>query len=104
MFSSKEKLHAVHSDRRNHAERNHGDGSNHTGAATRSGLAACDRSALARRKQFYPIGGPGPHREGRLHECSGLAKDDQGIWRGTASKNGKSVKVSLDYKGNISEN
>src|ERR1700730_7899756 len=35
---------------------------------------------------------------------SGLAKDDQGIWRGTAFKNGKSVKVSLDYKGNISEN
>ena len=34
----------------------------------------------------------------------GLTKDDQGIWRGTASKNGKSVKISLDYKGNISEN
>ena len=34
----------------------------------------------------------------------GLAKDDQGIWRGTASKNGKTVKISLDYKGNISEN
>jgi putative membrane protein len=33
-----------------------------------------------------------------------LTKDDQGIWRGTASKNGKAVKVSLDYKGNISEN
>jgi putative membrane protein len=34
----------------------------------------------------------------------GLTKDDQGIWRGTASKNGKSVKISLDYKGNVSEN
>jgi Peptidase propeptide and YPEB domain len=34
---------------------------------------------------------------------SDLKKDDQGIWRGTAMKNGKSVKVSLDYKGNISE-
>jgi putative membrane protein len=34
----------------------------------------------------------------------GLTKDDQGIWRGTASKDGKSVKISLDYKGNISEN
>jgi len=34
----------------------------------------------------------------------GLKKDDQGIWRGTASKNGKAVKVGLDYKGNISEN
>ena len=34
----------------------------------------------------------------------GLSKDDQGIWRATASKNGKTVKISLDYKGNISEN
>jgi putative membrane protein len=37
-------------------------------------------------------------------DVGALKKDDQGIWRGTASKNGKSVKVSLDYKGNISEN
>ncbi|SDR59501.1 putative membrane protein [Rhizobiales bacterium GAS113] len=35
---------------------------------------------------------------------SRLAKDEQGIWRGTASKDGKSVKVSLDYKGNVTEN
>jgi putative membrane protein len=35
---------------------------------------------------------------------NGLTKDDQGIWRGTASKNGKPVKIGLDYKGNISEN
>ncbi|WP_245197484.1 DUF4142 domain-containing protein [Labrys sp. LIt4] len=31
----------------------------------------------------------------------GLAKDDKGIWRGNATKNGKSVSVGLDYKGNI---
>jgi len=37
-------------------------------------------------------------------EVSGLKKDDQGIWRGSASKSGKPVKVSLDYKGNVSEN
>ena len=36
-------------------------------------------------------------------DVSSLKKDDQGIWRGTASKNGKTVNVSLDYKGNISE-
>jgi putative membrane protein len=30
-----------------------------------------------------------------------LAKDDKGIWRGTATKDGKSVSVGLDYKGNI---
>jgi sporulation protein YlmC with PRC-barrel domain len=32
---------------------------------------------------------------------SDLRKDDQGIWRGTAMKDGKSVSVALDYKGNI---
>jgi hypothetical protein len=32
---------------------------------------------------------------------SGLKKDDQGIWRGTATKDGKAVAVALDYKGNV---
>jgi hypothetical protein len=32
---------------------------------------------------------------------SGLKKDDQGIWRGTAMKDGKTVNVALDYKGNV---
>ncbi len=31
-----------------------------------------------------------------------LKKDDKSIWRGTATKDGKSVGVSLDYQGNIS--
>jgi putative membrane protein len=30
-----------------------------------------------------------------------LAKDEKGIWRGNATKDGKSVSVGLDYKGNI---
>src|SRR3954452_6358697 len=32
---------------------------------------------------------------------SGLKKDDSGIWRGKAMKNGQSVDVSLDYQGNV---
>ena len=32
---------------------------------------------------------------------SGLQKDAQSIWRGTAMKNGQSVGVALDYQGNI---
>ena len=32
---------------------------------------------------------------------SGLNKDAQGIWRGQAMRNGKSVAVGFDYKGNI---
>lgn len=30
-----------------------------------------------------------------------LAKDDSGVWRATATKDGKSVQVGLDFKGNI---
>jgi len=32
---------------------------------------------------------------------SGLKKDDQGVWRGKAQKDGKSVDVSLDFQGNV---
>jgi hypothetical protein len=30
-----------------------------------------------------------------------LKKDDSGIWRGKAMKNGKSTDVSLDFQGNV---
>ncbi len=32
---------------------------------------------------------------------SGLMKDNTGVWRGTATQGGKSVKVSLDFQGNV---
>ncbi len=32
---------------------------------------------------------------------SGLTKDDKGVWRGTATRNGMSADVSLDYQGNV---
>jgi hypothetical protein len=32
-----------------------------------------------------------------------LTKDDGGVWRGTATKDGRSVGVWLDYKGNIGQ-
>ena len=32
---------------------------------------------------------------------TGLQKDAQGVWRGTASKEGRSVSVSLDFQGNV---
>lgn len=31
----------------------------------------------------------------------GLKKDDNGVWRATASKGGQRVHVSLDYQGNV---
>ena len=34
---------------------------------------------------------------------SGLAKGPDGVWRGTATKDGAAVSVALDFKGNVSE-
>lgn len=34
---------------------------------------------------------------------AGLVKDQDGIWRGTATKAGRSVSVGVDYQGNIVE-
>lgn len=34
-------------------------------------------------------------------EIGALKLDDQGIWRGTAAKDGKSVSVGIDYQGNV---
>jgi hypothetical protein len=34
---------------------------------------------------------------------SDLNKDDDGVWRGRAMKDGKTVEVSLDYQGNVIE-
>jgi len=32
---------------------------------------------------------------------SGLQKDANGVWRGKADQNGKSVNVSIDFQGNV---
>jgi hypothetical protein len=37
-------------------------------------------------------------------KVSDLKKDDTGIWRGRAEKDGKTVSVSLDFQGNIFAN
>ena len=44
--------------------------------------------------------------QGRLDKAgytnvSALVKDKDGVWRGTAMHGGKTVKVGLDFKGNI---
>lgn len=44
--------------------------------------------------------------KGRIEEAgfsdvTGLAKDDQGIWRGQAVKDGKGTAVALDFQGNV---
>jgi hypothetical protein len=34
-------------------------------------------------------------------KVSGLKKDANGVWRGTAMKDGQNVHVSVDYQGNV---
>lgn len=34
-------------------------------------------------------------------KVTNLKKDDSGVWRGKATKDGKSVDVSLDFQGNV---
>ena len=34
----------------------------------------------------------------------GLKKDDNGVWKGTATHSGAQVSVSVDYRGNITRN
>ncbi|MBC7580768.1 MAG: hypothetical protein H7312_25920 [Tardiphaga sp.] len=37
------------------------------------------------------------------YTVSGLTKDADGVWTGSATKGGKTVTVGLDFKGNITE-
>jgi hypothetical protein len=57
-----------------------------------------------------PVAGANSFTEGQAKsriESNGYAnvgelrKDDQGVWRGKAMKDGKSVSVSLDFQGNV---
>lgn len=36
-----------------------------------------------------------------MGSVSTLTKDDKGVWRGTAQRDGKSVNVAVDFKGNV---
>ena len=57
-----------------------------------------------------PVAGANSFTEGQARSrieskgytnVSGLKKDDKGVWRGPAMRDGKSVNVSLDFEGNI---
>jgi hypothetical protein len=57
-----------------------------------------------------PVAGANSFTEGQaksrieargLTNVAGLKKDSDGVWRGTATQGGKSVKVSVDFQGNV---
>jgi hypothetical protein len=60
-----------------------------------------------------PVSGANSFTEGQAKsrvEDSGytnvstLTKDDNGVWRGTAQKDGNTVRVSVDFQGNVIAN
>ena len=57
-----------------------------------------------------PVAGANSFTEGQaksriedrgFKNVSELKKDDNGVWRGKADQNGKSVNVSVDFQGNV---
>lgn len=57
-----------------------------------------------------PVSGANSFTEGQAkskieqagyNDVTGLKKDDNGVWRGKASKGGTSTEVSLDFQGNV---
>lgn len=78
---------------------------------TRSGTGTTPAVTLERPANAGPIPGANSFTEGQARgriegagfaEVVDLRKDDQGIWRGRANRNGQTVEVALDYQGNVS--
>ena len=64
----------------------------------------------ARPDEGAPLKGANSFTEGQAkdraiahgrRQRSDLKKDDDGIWRGTATQDGKTVQIAVDYKGNV---
>ena len=75
-------------------------------------LEACKADVYATRQADAgaPLKGANSFTEGQakdralshgLTDVGALKKDDDGIWRGGAKQDGKSVEVAVDFKGNV---
>lgn len=76
-------------------------------------IDACKADAFADPKENdagAPLKGANSFTEGQARDralargmtnVGALKKDDDGIWRGTASQGGSNVQVAVDYKGNV---
>lgn len=72
--------------------------------------AAVNTAPGPSRTEAAPVAGANSFSEDQARRRIGVAgfadvldlkKDDKGIWRGTATRDGKPVAVSLDYQGNV---
>ncbi len=80
------------------------------GPSTSPSPAAVTTTSEPTRTTEAPVAGANSFTEGQARarieergfaQVTDLKKDDKGIWRATAMKDGKSVAVALDYQGNI---
>ena len=72
--------------------------------------AAVNTKRQESRTAAAPVAGRNSFTEGEARRriesfgyfnVSNLKKDDQGIWRGSAMRNGQTTDIALDYQGNI---
>src|SRR5712672_2910810 len=72
--------------------------------------SAINSSNSSNRQVTAPVSGRNSFTEGEaksriekmgFSNVSKLKKDDNGVWRGRATKDGKTVDVSLDYQGKV---
>ena len=80
------------------------------GAFTTTAAATTNMNATTNRDDGAPLIGSNSFTESQAKDrvtaagltgVSTLAKDADGIWRGTASKDGHSTSVAVDFKGNV---
>ena len=72
--------------------------------------SAINRPDSSNRQVDAPVAGRNSFTEGEaksriekmgFSNVTDLKKDDNGVWRGRATKDGKPIDVSLDYQGNV---
>ena len=72
--------------------------------------SAINSESSSNRQVNAPVAGANSFTEGEAKSriermgfasVADLKKDDNGVWRGRAMKDGKTVDVSLDYQGNV---
>lgn len=72
--------------------------------------SAINHQDSSNRQTDAPVRGANSFTEGEaksriekmgFSNVSDLKKDDKGVWRGRAMKDGKTVDVSVDYQGNV---
>ena len=76
-----------------------------TESSTKPAVAPTDTTGagapLAGANSFTEDQAKGRIEDAGFSEVTELKKDDQGVWRGQATKDGKKTPVALDYQGNV---